>query len=140
MISQNHQDWIESKEKLFVSGGVGAATGVVTRVVVKGILEKAVSKGTLRMSANIVRKIGRLGGKLLKSTVGPAAVGSSVPGLGTGLGVFAGGIGFLFTEKIMVEIDERITREDFKKDFLLAIQEAKVELKRGILNNNLQPE
>ncbi|MBH49369.1 MAG: hypothetical protein CMG69_01260 [Candidatus Marinimicrobia bacterium] len=141
----SHQDVIGFEQRLRASSGVGAATGVVTGVAVKGILEKAASKGTLKMAAKALSKVifsktaSGIGGLI------GATIGSIIPVVGTAAGAVVGGtvtalIAGVSVEMIMIELEEKMSREDFKKDMLLAIEEAKFEFKQKILNNSLRTE
>jgi hypothetical protein len=138
--SRNHQDWIESKNKIIISSGVGLGTGVViTNKVVDRINKRVFRKGIFKKLSKrlLIKKSAK---KILKTTAKGAAAGSILPGPGTTTGTIAGIAAGIGTEFATIKLDEKFNREVLKKDLLQAIQEAKVELKRGILNNNFQPE
>jgi phage tail tape-measure protein len=62
-----------------------------------------------------------------------ATAGTVVPGVGTAVGAVIGFIGGLVVgvsvDKLLIELEEAISREEFKKSILSAIDEARVEFK-----------
>jgi len=100
----------------------GAGMAIAAKVARKGIFKaaaKAVSKMAMSKAAALIG--------------GPAvgmAIGSVVPVAGTvAVGVLGGVIGGLVVDKALLKLEEAISRDDFKKEMLLTIREARVEFK-----------
>ena len=134
-----HQDVVNLQHRVIVGGVGGAAAGLVTAVVVKKILGKVLGKSLLKLAAKALSKVvisktaGTAGGAAVGATAG-AAIGSVVPGLGTAAGAVVGGIvgGIVVgvsVDKLLIELEEAISREDFKREILSAIDEARMEFK-----------
>ncbi len=134
-----HQDVVNLKHRLYIGGVGGGATGVLTAVIVKKILGKVMGKNLIKIAAKALSKIvisktaGTAGGAGTGAAVG-AAAGSVVPGIGTVAGAIIGGIvgGIVVgvsVDKLLIEIEEAISREDFKREILSAINEARMEFK-----------
>ena len=89
----------------------------------------------------ISKTAGTTGGVGVGAAAG-AAVGSVVPLLGTTAGAIVGGIvgGVVVgvsIDKLLLELEEAINRDDFKREILSAIDEARLEFKNKLgINNN----
>lgn len=137
-----HHDTIALQYRLLSGGGTGAIAGTVTTVVVTKVLGKIASKSVLKVAAKALLKVvtsktvGAAGGAGAGAAAG-AAVGSVVPGVGTAAGAVAGGIigGIavgVSVDKLLIELEEAMNREKFKKEILDAIEEARTEFKAGL--------
>ncbi len=134
-----HQDIIGLKTRLIAGGGGGAIAGVVTAVVVKKIVAKIVSKNIIKIAAKALAKVvagktaGAAGGTAAGAAAG-AAIGSLFPGAGTVVGAVIGGIigGIavgVTVDKMLLLLEEYMNREEFKRELLSAIREARMEFK-----------
>ncbi|MEA2084841.1 MAG: hypothetical protein U9O82_11545 [Thermodesulfobacteriota bacterium] len=134
-----HQDVVNLQHRLFIGGVGGAGTGVLTAVIVKKILGKVMGKNIIKLAAKALSKIviskiaGTAGGAGAGAAAG-AAAGSVVPGVGTAAGAVIGGtVGGIVVgvsvDKLLIELEEAISREDFRRDILSAIHEARIEFK-----------
>jgi hypothetical protein len=138
-----HQDMIRLETRMMVGGGVAVVSGAVTAVVIKKIIAKVVGKNVLKLAAKALSKVvisktaGSVGGAGAGAAAG-AAVGSIVPGIGTAAGAIIGGIigGIVVgvsVDKLLIELEEAINRDEFKQDILSAINEARREFKAGFM-------
>ena len=137
-----HHDTIALQYRLLSGGGTGAVAGTVTAVVVTKVLGKIAGKSVLKVAAKALLKVvtsktvGAAGGAGAGAAIG-AAAGSVVPGVGTAAGAVAGGlIGGIAVgvsvDKLLIELEEAMNREGFKKEILDAIEEARAEFKAGL--------
>lgn len=137
-----HHDTIALQYRLMSAGGTGAIAGTVTTVVVTKVLGKIASKSVLKVAAKALLKVvtsktvGAAGGAGAGAAIG-AAAGSVVPGVGTAAGAVAGGlIGGVAVgvsvDKLLIELEEAMNREKFKREILAAIEEARAEFKAGL--------
>jgi hypothetical protein len=116
--------------------GSGSVSGVVAVFTVM-ISKKIMGKGALKIAAKSIIKI--VAGKAAGTTSGVgagaavgAAVGSVVPGPGSAVGAVVGGIiggvaAGVTVDKMMLMLEESFNREDFKKELISAIEEARKE-------------
>ncbi|MCG3165534.1 MAG: hypothetical protein POELPBGB_01302 [Bacteroidia bacterium] len=103
-----------------IGAGIGAA--VTAKVVSKGMF-KAAAKAVAKIAASKVAGTG--GGAVIG-----AAIGSVVPGAGTVVGGVVGGvIGGVLIDATLLKLEESINREEFKREIVTAIREAKAEFK-----------
>ena len=134
-----HQDMIGMQHRLMAGGVSGAAAGAVTAVVVKKIIAKIMGKNALKLAAKALTKVvvsktaGSIGGAGVGAAAG-AAIGSVVPFLGTAVGAVIGGIvgGIIVgvtVDKMLIELEEVINRDEFKREIISAINEARMEFK-----------
>jgi hypothetical protein len=137
-----HQDIISLQHKL----GGAAISGILTAVVVKKIIAKLVAKNVLKLAAKALTKVvisktaGTAGGAGTGALAG-AAIGSAVPVLGTATGAVIGAIigGIVIgvsVDKMLIELEEAINREEFKSEILSAVQQARVEFKAQLNNES----
>ena len=125
--------------RLLTAGGAGAAAGVVTAVVIKKIIAKIMGKSVVKLAAKALTKVvvsktaGSVGGAGAGAAAG-AAIGSVVPFLGTAAGAIVGGIigGIVVgvsVDKLLIELEEAVNRDEFKREIIASINEARREFK-----------
>ena len=134
-----HQDMIKLKHRLLGGGVGGAAAGVLTAVVVKKIVGKVLGKSLIKLAAKALSKVvisktaGTVAGAGAGTAIG-ATVGSIVPVLGTTICAVVGGIvgGIIVgvsVDKLLIELEESFSREDFKQEILSEINDARIKFK-----------
>ncbi|MDP2821788.1 MAG: hypothetical protein Q8O52_03785 [Sulfuritalea sp.] len=108
-----------------------AAGGAVATGVSAAIAAKVASKGVFKAAAKALSKMAVskatavVGGAALG-----AAIGSVLPGVGTvAIGALGGLIGGLAVDGALLKLEEVISRDEFKKEILVAIREARVAFK-----------
>ncbi|MDR2198685.1 MAG: hypothetical protein LBR53_04395 [Deltaproteobacteria bacterium] len=115
-----------------ISATAGLTAGLAAGVLVKRLVEKIVSKIIFKMAAKALAKGAATRGAAYGTSAAAgsltgAAVGSVVPGLGTGVGAAIGGlvgVGTAFlADKIIIELEETISRDEFKTNILNSIKE-----------------
>ena len=127
--------------------GGGAAAGVVTGVVVKKVAGKVAGKNVFKRAAKALAKAvgskaaGSAGGAATGAAAG-GAIGSVIPGLGTAVGMMIGGVvgglaAGITVDKMLLMLEEAVSREDFKQEILAAVQEAREEFKAGLRGGSL---
>lgn len=130
-----HQDIISLQHKL---GGT-AISAILTALVVKKIIGKIMAKNVFKFAAKALSKVvisktaGAAGGAGTGALAG-AVMGSAVPVLGTAtgavIGAIIGGIAVGVTvDKMLIELEEALNREEFKSEILSAVQQARSEFK-----------
>ncbi|GJL71762.1 MAG: hypothetical protein NMNS01_09610 [Nitrosomonas sp.] len=140
----SHSVIVNLENRLLLSGGAGAA-GAVSGAIAGKVTAKVVGKGTIKLGAQALIKVtagkavSALGGAAAGAASG-AAIGSVVPGAGTALGAAVGGVigGIavgVTVEKLLLMLEESFSREEFKRQILEAIEEARLEF-----NESLQPD
>jgi hypothetical protein len=133
-----HQDIISMEKRLLASGGGTVVTGVITAVVVKKIIAKVIAKNTIKTAAAMLIKV--VGGKALSSSAGAAAgagigaaAGTVVPGVGTAFGAVIGAaIGItagVSVDKLLIELEEMWSRDQFKAEIMKEINNTKMGMK-----------
>jgi hypothetical protein len=126
LILPTHFDVVAMKGR--VVGGVAAA-GISAAIVAK-----IVSKGMFKAAGKALSKLAI--SKVASTTGGAAigaAIGSVVPGVGTVAGgVVGGAVGGLVVDKLLLKLEEAISREDFKNEILVSIHESREEFKRKL--------
>ncbi len=134
-----HQDMIHLESRLIAGGGAGAVAGAITTVVIKKIIAKIMGKNVLKLAAKALSKVvvsktvGSAGGAGVGAAAG-AAIGSVVPFLGTAAGAIIGGIigGIVVgvsVDKLLIELEEAVNRDEFKREIVSSIEEARREFK-----------
>lgn len=107
-----------------VAAGVSAA--VTAKIVGKGAFKaaaKALSKAAISKAAGVVGGAG----------IG-AAIGSVIPFFGTVIGgVIGGAVGGVIVDGALLKLEEAISRSEFKKEIIAAIQEVRVTFKSKVL-------
>lgn len=132
-----HQDMIRLQSRLLTSTGSGALAGVMSAVIVQKIVGKVIGKNVFKVAAKALGKV------VVSKSVGAAAgagagagtgavIGSVVPGIGTVVGAAVGGIVGaiavgLTVDKVIIELEEYVSREEFRQEILSAIAEARAE-------------
>jgi hypothetical protein len=108
-----------------------AAGGAVAAGVSATIAAKVASKGVFKAAAKALSKmaVSKATAVLGGAAVG-AAIGSVLPGIGTvAIGALGGLIGGLAVDGALLKLEEVISRDEFKKEILAAIREARVAFK-----------
>jgi hypothetical protein len=137
-----HEDIISLETRLLAGGGGVAIAGVVTAVVTQKIIGKIAGKNVLKLAAKALAKVGlsktagTAGGAATGAAAG-AAIGSVIPILGTAGGAVIGGVigglaAGVILDKALLMLEESLTREEFKREILSAIREARMEFKAGL--------
>jgi len=137
----SHSVIVNLENRLLLSGGAGAA-GAVTGAIAGKVTAKVVGKGAIKLGAQALIKVtagkavGALGGAAAGAASG-AAIGSVIPGAGTAIGAAVGGVIGGITvgvtvEKLLLMLEESFSREEFKRQILEAIEEARVEYKESL--------
>lgn len=102
--------------------GAGISAAVTAKVVSKGMF-KAAAKAVAKIAASKVAGAG--GGAVIGGVIG-----SVIPGAGTVVGGVIGGvIGGVLIDATLLKLEESISREEFKREIVAAIREAKAEFK-----------
>lgn len=133
-----HRD-LSSIEQRFISGG---ATGVISVLVARQVVGKLVARGTVRLAATSLARVGvsrgaaTFGGASAGAASG-ALIGSIVPGFGTAAGAVVGGVvgalGIGFgAEFLILKAEEVIQRDAHKESILASINEMEVSLRQEI--------
>jgi hypothetical protein len=126
-----------------ISATAGLTAGLAAGVLIKRLVEKIVSKLIFKMAAKAVAKGAATKGvsysaSAAAGSLGGAAVGSVVPGLGTGVGAVIGGlvgVGTAFlADKLILQLEETISRDDFRNNILNSIEEQRAQVHKMIDN------
>lgn len=132
-----HDDVLDLQNRLLTSSGTGAIAGVMTSVMVTKLMSNIIAKGSFKLAAKSLTKVlvtktasGSLGAGAGAAT--GAVIGSVVPGIGTAIGAVIGGIAGgiavgIGIDKVLIELEEEISRESFRAEILLAISEVRQE-------------
>lgn len=133
----DHQDVVGFQQRMLLSSGGAAAAGMLTSVVAGKLTGKIVAKSGFKLAAKSLSKV--LAGKTLGAGLGAgagaatgAAIGSVIPGFGTVVGAMIGGIAGgiavgVGVDKALIEIEEVISRAQFRADLVAAIEETRIE-------------
>jgi hypothetical protein len=123
LVLPTHFDVVSMRSRVVggaAAAGIGAA--IVAKIVSKGIF-KAAGKALSKVA--ISKAAGTAGG----AAIG-AVIGSVVPGAGTIVGgVIGGALAGVFVDKVLLKLEEAISREDFKKEILGSIRESRGKFK-----------
>ncbi len=129
-----HQDVIPAAHRLAASGvaaGAGsAAAGGMTFIIVQKVTAKVLGKQVLKLAAQAPLKAAA--GKLAAAAAGGAAIGSLLPGAGTAVGAVVGGVLVgasvgIAVDGALLELEEALSRDDFERELVAAIREARGE-------------
>jgi outer membrane lipoprotein SlyB len=123
-------------------GASGAATLMVSSLVAKKVLTKKSAKIAIKMGAKKLAKVvtskaaSSAGGTAAGAAVG-GTIGSLIPGPGTAVGAAVGGVagGFLLgvsVDALLLEVEEAVSREEFKAKLMQAIEQTRQEMKRSL--------
>jgi len=110
--------------------GTGAkfSTVMITKVIGKKIATKVLAKAAVKSGT----KVAGIG----SGAAAGAAVGSVVPVVGTAIGGVVGAVaGWLVVDKVIIEMDEVLNREEFEEDLRILITKQKEDMKMEIKNN-----
>ena len=140
-----HQDFIPSAHRFLEAGSGGAAVGVgLGTVIAKKVKTKILAKLVLKVAAKAPLKVvtSKLGSAAVSAATG-AAVGSAVPGLGTAAGFTGGAIVGLGTgiaiDGALLNLEEALSRDDFRREIVTAIREARREFEDQYLGTPAPP-
>jgi len=123
-----------------ISGGMrGAAAGVgaVSAMVATKVVSKTLAKGTLKLAAKAVAKgaVSKAGAGGASAAAG-AVIGSVIPGAGTLAGAIIGaGVGLVVgvtVDYALLEVEEELTRDEFKQQILQSIAQARTEHRKQL--------
>ena len=121
-----HQDFIPTAHRFLGSGAVGSG---VAYIVAKMVKAKVVEKQTLRVAATAPLKA--LGSK----AAGGALAGSILPAAGTVAGAVLGailGIGSgIVIDGALLEVEEALSRDDFRREIVTVVRGARREFVDG---------
>lgn len=130
----HQEDFINLQQRL----GSGSAAGMVTGIIVG----KVAGKSIFKLAASVLLKTvaSKAAGAAVSAGAGAAAgaaIGSVAPGIGTAIGAVVGGIAGglaagIAVDKTLIELEEVISREKFRNEILLAINEARIEFKEKL--------
>lgn len=130
----HQEDFINLQQRL----GSGSAAGMVTGVIVG----KVAGKSIFKLAASVLLKTvaSKVAGTAMSAGAGAAAgaaIGSVAPGIGTAIGAVVGGIAGgvaagIAVDKTLIALEEVISREKFKNEILLAINETRIEFKEKL--------
>ena len=129
-----HEDAIRPAVRFF---GAAAAGGGVASITAKKIRERVVAKRVLTRAATgpVKAILSKAAGRALIAAVGL----SVVPGLGTA----AGAVGALGTtiviDALVLEAEEALNRDDFKRELVTAVREARREFEDQMLGTTNAP-
>jgi len=123
-------------------GASGAATLVVSSLVVKKVLTKKSVKIAIKTGAKKLAKVvaskaaSSAGGTAVGATVG-GTIGSFIPGPGTALGAAIGGVAGamlagISVDAMLLHLEEIVSREEFKAKLVQAIEQTRQEMKRNL--------
>jgi hypothetical protein len=109
-------------------GAVGASVGAGIGAAVTA---KVVSKGMFKVAAKTVAKMAasKVAGTTTGTVIG-GAIGSVIPGAGTVAGGVIGAVvGGVLVDATLLKLEESIHREEFKREIITTIRDAKAEFK-----------
>ena len=127
-----HQDFIPAAHRFLgaTSGGGAAVAGGVGSIIAEKVKTKILAKLVLKVAAKAPLKAlaSKLGSAGATAAIG-AAAGSAVPGLGTAVGAAGGAVVGLGTgiaiDGALLELEEALSRDDFRREIVTAICEAR---------------
>ena len=128
-----HQDFIPAAHRFLGAGGGGAAVaGRIGSIIAKKVKTNILKKRILKVAAKALLKalVSKLGSAGTTAAIG-AAAGSAVPGLGTAVGAVGGavvGLGAgIGADSALLKLEEALSRDDFRREIITAIREARHE-------------
>ena len=123
----SHLDVVELNKRAAAGTVAGVGAIVTAKIVTKGMF-KAAAKALSKVAFS--KAAGTTGG----AATG-AVLGSVVPVVGTVIGGILGGlVGGVLVDKTLLTLEEALSRDEFKKDILLAIEEARIDFKSKLLS------
>ena len=126
-------DFIPPLPRWGASGASSVLAGSLSYIIIQKVIAKVFAKAVLKLGAKAATgKIAGAGGAFAGG-----AIGSIVPGIGTAIGAAAGGVlvggaTALGLDYALLKTDEAMSREDFKRELVVAIQEARSEFEDEI--------
>lgn len=134
------EDFVSSTHRFGASGVGGSVAGAgVAMVVANKVTAKMVGKSLFKVAAKVPLK--GLASKAGAGALAGGVVGSTVPILGTTVGAIAGVFvaigGGVAIDATLLELEEVLSREDFKREFIAAIQEARREFENEYLGDSV---
>jgi hypothetical protein len=132
--------------RLGVSGAVGVAGGLVAGIAVKRLADRIAAKVVFRLASETVLKAaagraasaagGAAAGAATGAAAGALAGSLAAPGPGTVVGGILGVIGgvaaFFATDWILLELEEAVSRDEFRRAILNSIADMRLETRRII--------
>jgi len=110
--------------------GSMAIGGVAAGVLITKAISAAIAKKLIAVTA--AKATVKLSGTASGAATG-AAIGTILPGAGTAAGGIIGGIvGWFLVDKVVIEVDEYMNRDDFEKKVTAQIDEQKAQVKAEI--------
>ena len=122
-------DFIPPVPRWGASGASSVLAGGLSYIIIQKVVAKVLAKAVLKLGAKVATaKAAGAGG-----VVAGGAIGSIVPGIGTAIGAAAGGVLVGVTTALgidfaLLKADEAMSREDFRRELVAAIQEARDEI------------
>lgn len=110
------------------SGASSVAAGGISYIIIQKVAAKALGKSVFKLGAKaLTGKVAGAGGAVVGG-----AIGSIVPGPGTAIGAVVGGLVVGATIGVAVDgallkLEEALSRDDFKRELVTAIREARRE-------------
>ena len=140
-----HQDFVPAAHRfLGASGGGAAVAGGVGTIIAQKVKTKILAKLVLKVAAKAPLKalVSKVGSAAASAAIG-AAAGSVVPGLGTAIGAAGGavvGLGAgVAIDGVLLELEEALSRDDFRRELVIAIREARREVEDQMLGTPNPP-
>lgn len=136
----NLENDIRRAGSAFATGSVvGSATSAaLAKKVVSSTLAKVATKQSFKLAAAAaVKAAAKKGGASLVAAGTAAAVCAPSGPVAILCGVGAGAIAWLGTDKVFIEVDEALHREEMKADILLTLSEARDELISHLRNEQI---
>lgn len=117
------------RARLMASTAAGVAAGAFAGA----LTARAMSRATMQVAGRVLAKaaakrgVSRIGSAAAGAATG-AVAGSALPGIGTGIGAIAGVAAGLAVgasvDIAMLALEERLTRDDMRRDLLAAVDES----------------
>lgn len=122
---------LSGRQKFIVTATGGAVAGVATGIVTKKLLTKLSTKLTQKAAAKAVATAAKSAvtkgaSKALTSALGGAVAGLAAGPAGAVVGVVVGVATTFGLDKLLLEIDEATSRDDYKADILECIEEERL--------------
>ena len=140
-----HQDFVPAAHRfLGASGGGVAVAGSVGTIIAQKVKTKILAKLVLKVAAKApLKALASKAGSAAVAAVTGAAAGSVVPGLGTAVGAAGGAVvGFgtgVAIDGVLLELEEALSRDDFRREIVIAIREARREIEDQMLGTPNPP-
>ena len=140
-----HQDFVPGAHRfLGASGGGVAVAGSVGTIIAQKVKTKILAKLVFKVAAQApLKALASKAGSTVVAAVTGAAAGSVVPVLGTAVGVAGGvlvGIGTgVAIDGVLLELEEALSRDDFRREIVSAIRQAQREIEDEMLGTPNTP-